>query len=130
MKGFEVGKIIYNNRNPKPEEALKEFNGEYVCFDSLLAQSDFLICCCAATDETNKIFNKSIYNKMKSNAIFVNISRGSTVDQDDLYDALFNKKIFKAGKINHIDNKDVISYFFIIFYSFGRNNTRTVAIRP
>ena len=50
-----------------------------------------------ANEETFKIFNKNVFDKMKPNAIFVNISRGSTVDQDDLYEALVNKKIAKAG---------------------------------
>ena len=47
---------------------------------------------------------------MKSNAIFVNISRGSTVDQEDLYDALVNKKIAKAGK------KKIFCQNFFFFY--------------
>lgn len=96
LKGFEVNKILYSSRNKKPDaDAL---GLEHVSFDELLQQSDFVICSCAATDETFKIFNKTVFNKMKSNAIFVNISRGSTVDQDDLYDALVSNKIRGAGK--------------------------------
>lgn len=103
LKGFEVDKILYYSRSPKPEEAA-EFNGEYASFEDLLEKSDFVICSCAANEETFKIFNKKVFDKMKSNAVFVNISRGSTVDQDDLYEALVNKKIAKAGKITNLMN--------------------------
>ncbi|KAI6650920.1 Glyoxylate reductase/hydroxypyruvate reductase-like [Oopsacas minuta] len=34
---------------------------------------------------------------MKSTAIFINVSRGPVVNQDDLYEALVNKKILAAG---------------------------------
>ena len=34
---------------------------------------------------------------MKSTSIFINISRGIVVDQDDLYDALANNVILAAG---------------------------------
>ena len=34
---------------------------------------------------------------MKSSAIFINISRGPVVDQDELYEALANRRILAAG---------------------------------
>ena len=95
LRGFGIGKILYNNRRPNPEG--DQYGCEYVSFDKLLSQSDFLICSCAATQETNKIFNKSAFTKMKPNALFINVSRGVVVDQDDLYDVLADKQIRGAG---------------------------------
>jgi len=34
---------------------------------------------------------------MKSKAILVNCARGAIVDEDDLYEALMNKKLFSAA---------------------------------
>ena len=90
-----MNSILYNNRNRNPEA--DKLNCEYVSFDELLKRSDFLICSCAATPQTVKIFNKSTFGKMKSSAIFVNVSRGSVVDQEDLYDVLSKNVIHAAG---------------------------------
>lgn len=95
LKAFEVGSILYNNRNRSAEG--DSIGCEYVSFDDLLQRSDYVICSCAATPQTTKIFNKSSFGKMKKDAIFVNVSRGIVVDQDDLYDALSNKVIHSAG---------------------------------
>lgn len=95
LKGFEVSKIIYNDiqRNPEGDQ----LGYEYVSFDDLLKTADFVICACAATKETYKIFNKENFDKMHPNTIFVNIARGTVVDQDALYDALSNHKIVAAA---------------------------------
>ncbi len=95
LKGFEPNKIIYNSRSKNAEAQKQGF--EYVSFDELLRESDFLICTCSLNKETELIFNKETFNKMKSNAIFINVSRGMVVNQDDLYDALKENVILAAG---------------------------------
>jgi glyoxylate reductase len=95
LKGFEVSKIIYNDVHENTEG--NELGYEYVSFDELLQTADFVICACAATKETYKLFNKETFDKMHPNLIFVNISRGTVVDHDDLYDALNNRQIVAAG---------------------------------
>lgn len=50
------------------------------------------------TNETQGLFNDSIFDKMKKTAVFVNVSRGQIVNTDSLVRALRNrKKIFAAG---------------------------------
>ena len=49
------------------------------------------------TDETEKVFNKKVFNAMKKNSIFINVGRGGTVNEKDLLNALRKKKIFGAG---------------------------------
>lgn len=95
VKAFNTSKILYFNRSERPEA--KEIGAEKVGFDELLTQSDFVICCAALVPETKEIFNKTAFEKMKKSAIFVNTSRGGTVDQDALIDALKNNKIRAAG---------------------------------
>ena len=71
---------------------------EFVDLDTLLAESDIIICMCALTKETEGIFNMKLFKKMKRSAVFINCSRGVVVNQDDLCEALKAKTIAAAGK--------------------------------
>ena len=96
MKNFGINKLIYHNRSPNQEAV--EYGFEYVSLDELLSESDFLICTCAATKETEKIFDRKLFEKMKPTSVFINVSRGSVVNQADLYYVLKNNLITAAGK--------------------------------
>jgi len=95
-KGAYNMKILYNTRNPKPE-AEKELGSTYVNFDTLLNQSDVVSVHCSLNDSTRGVFNKAAFDKMKSNAIFVNTSRGQVHNEADLIEALNSGKIWGAG---------------------------------
>ena len=103
--GFEMAKrcigaygmkVIYHNRhtNQEAEEVLK---AERVSFDELLAQSDVLSVHTALTPETQGMFNKAAFDKMKRSAIFINAARGSIHNETDLINALNEKVIWGAG---------------------------------
>lgn len=103
--GFEMARlckaaygmqIIYHNRS-KNEQAEKELAATYVSFEELVAQSDVLSVHSALTAETKGVFNKSVFEKMKSNSIFVNVGRGGIHNEEDLIAALQNKTIWGAG---------------------------------
>ncbi|MDP9961759.1 2-hydroxyacid dehydrogenase [Chryseobacterium lathyri] len=94
-KAFDM-KIIYHNRN-RNEEAEKKLNATYVSFEELVEQSDVLSIHANFTPEQKDLFNKSIFAKMKSNAIFINTARGGFQNEKDLYEALVSKQIWGAG---------------------------------
>uniref|UniRef100_A0A8C1PJ53 Glyoxylate reductase/hydroxypyruvate reductase n=1 Tax=Cyprinus carpio TaxID=7962 RepID=A0A8C1PJ53_CYPCA len=96
LKPFKVKKFIYTDVAPRPELA-NMIEAEYVSFDELAKQSDFLAVCCALTPETHGICNWNLFSKMKKNAIFINTSRGGVVNQEDLYEALSTGLIAGAG---------------------------------
>ena len=73
-KSFEPRQIIYTSRKPNANAAKLGF--ENVCFDELLAKSDFLICTCSLNKETELIFNKQAFSIMKTSTVFINVSRG------------------------------------------------------
>ena len=50
--------------------------GKEVAFEELLQRSDFVICTCALTPETQGMFDKRAFQLMKPSAVFINISRG------------------------------------------------------
>ncbi|XP_075458785.1 glyoxylate reductase/hydroxypyruvate reductase-like [Ascaphus truei] len=96
LKPFGVKKFLYNDVAPREDLAAK-ISAEFVSLDELAKQSDFLTVCCALTPETQGICNKKLFSKMKTNAVFVNTSRGAVVNQEDLYHALVSGQIAAAG---------------------------------
>ncbi len=74
---------------------------EFVSLDNLCAESDILICMCSLTKETEGYFNMKVFQKMKKNAVFINVSRGPVVNQSDLALALKNNVIAAAGKFKN-----------------------------
>ncbi|PIK37196.1 hypothetical protein BSL78_25970 [Apostichopus japonicus] len=96
LLSFRVSKILYSSRSPKEETAAK-LGAEFVSFDKLLKESDFLIVSCALTNETRHIFNAQTFKMMKKSAILINTSRGDVIKQDDLYSALVHGEIAAAG---------------------------------
>lgn len=89
--------VIYHNRRPLDPSIEKEYNAKYVSFDDLLIQSDYISVNAPATSETYHIINATAIAKMKSSAILVNTSRGSTVDEKALIEALKENRIYGAG---------------------------------
>ena len=95
LRGFDC-RILYSDVAPRPDVAA-ELGAEYVDFDTLLAESDFITVHTALTPETRNLFNAAVFKKMKPTAILINTSRGGTVDTEALYQALVNGEIAGAG---------------------------------
>lgn len=70
---------------------------EQVSFDELLRRSDVISLHCPLSDRTRNLFNKDAFDKMKKNAILINVARGAVVSEQDLFDALDQGKIKAAG---------------------------------
>ena len=62
-----------------------------------LSRADVVISLVPYLPENEKFFDKAFFESMKASAIFVNVGRGKTVDEDALYEALRLKKIRKAA---------------------------------
>ena len=95
LENFGIRKLIYHNRNVSEEAARCGF--EYVDLDTLLRTSDFVVCTCSPSKEMENFFDRNKFERMKRSAIFVNVSRGFVVNQDDLVYALKNGLIAAAG---------------------------------
>lgn len=95
-KAFDM-KIIYHNRKPisKPKE--RSLGVNYVSFNKLISQSDIISIHVPHTKETDLLFDKKIFNKMKNSAYLVNTARGKIVNEKDLAIALRKQKIAGAG---------------------------------
>lgn len=88
--------IIYHNRHHN-EEAEQELEAAYVSFEELIKSSDVLSIHANFTPDHKELFNESIFEQMKPDAIFINTARGGFHNQKDLYQALVDKKIWGAG---------------------------------
>ena len=88
--------IIYYNRNKLSDE-LEDGAKYYSDINAMLRECDFVSIHTPATPETKYILNASTISLLPKHAVVINTSRGSTVDDDALIDALENKKIYAAG---------------------------------
>ena len=94
-KGFNM-RILYNNRNRKPE-AEEKYGVEYAELDDLLKESDFVILLAPFTPETAGLIGARELGLMKETASLINVARGGIVDEAALYEALTNGTIWAAG---------------------------------
>ncbi len=77
-----------------------EFADEMYSNDNLseaIDGADVIALCLPETDETKFIIGNEELKKMKSDAIIINVGRGTAIDQDALTDALINNKIGGAA---------------------------------
>ena len=88
--------IIYHNRSHN-EQAENELDAKYVSFEELVQSSDVISIHANYTTEQADMFNGSVFDKMKSNLIFINTARGGFHNEKDLYEALRSGKIWGAG---------------------------------
>lgn len=92
---FGMGFIAHD---PFADEAVaKELGIRLVSLEDLFRESDFLSVSCPLNDQTRGIVNAERLGMMKSTAYLINTSRGPTVDQSALYEALRTGVIAGAG---------------------------------
>lgn len=89
------------------ESAFTKAQATRVSYEEILKQSDFLTFHVPATKETQNMFNKSHIEYVHPDLILINTSRGSVINEDDLVQALQNKKIKFAAL--DVFNKEPLS---------------------
>ncbi|AJY76137.1 2-hydroxyacid dehydrogenase [Paenibacillus beijingensis] len=89
--GFGMN-VLYSSRSRKPE-AEQELGAVFTPLDDLLRRSDFVVVMVPLTEETKGFIDERHFNLMKSSAVFINASRGMTVNEQALTEAM------RAGKI-------------------------------
>lgn len=94
-RGFDM-RILYNDisRQPQIEQKL---HLEYVSFDELISQADFISVHTWLSPETSHMFGETQFKRMKKSAIFINAARGGIVDHQALYTALKEGRIAYAA---------------------------------
>jgi D-3-phosphoglycerate dehydrogenase len=78
---------------PISKEFISETGMIVTDLNTLIESADFITCHVPSTPETKHMFNAERFAKMKPSAYIVNTSRGETIDENSLYEAL------KAGRL-------------------------------
>ncbi len=91
---FGMRVVCYHRHSDPVVE--KQYQAEYVDFDSLLAQSDYISVSVPLNADTKYLINKSAFERMKANAVLINTARGGVVNTADLAHALKNDQIAGA----------------------------------
>jgi glyoxylate reductase len=93
--GFAM-RLRYHNRRPSAKlEA--ETGARYSGLDELLAESDIVVVTVPLSAETRGMFGAREFARMRDSAIFVNVSRGPVVREQDLVAALRAGRPWAAG---------------------------------
>lgn len=74
--------------------------------DNKLSHSAIVICCLPQTDESIGLFKTERLSLLNKDAIFVNVGRGSVVDEEALVDALVNNRL--GGAVIDVTNEEPI----------------------
>lgn len=90
-KGLGMNAIVYT-RTVRPNGSTR-----FVSFDELLENSDVITLHCPLNRESANMMNKEAFAKCRDGAFFINTSRGGTVDEAALYDALCSGKLSGAA---------------------------------
>nr|WP_279052914.1 D-glycerate dehydrogenase [Acinetobacter tandoii] len=95
LYGFNMN-ILYHNRREKLEMA-QPLNAQYRSLEQLLQESDFVVVAVDLNAESKALLSTEQFDLMQSHAVFVNIARGSVIDEQALIQALKDHKFFAAG---------------------------------
>lgn len=85
-------RVIATNRSQKSFEGV-----EFVDFDTLLSESDYLSVNCPLNADTAEIFNADAFAKMKVGLYFINTARGGVISEQALADALNSGRLSGAA---------------------------------
>ncbi|HXK97652.1 MAG TPA: D-glycerate dehydrogenase [Limnochordia bacterium] len=94
-KAFEM-KIIYYSRSRKPE-AERHLAAEYRSLEDLLKTADVVSLHVPGGDSTRHLLGPEQLMLMKREAILINVSRGTVVDEAALAEALCSGRVAAAG---------------------------------
>jgi lactate dehydrogenase-like 2-hydroxyacid dehydrogenase len=93
--GWQMG-VLYSSRQDRGPIAGLE-SARRVEVEELLRKSDFVTLHADLNPSTRHLINRERLSWMKPSAILINTARGGHVDQEALYDALVQKKLWGAG---------------------------------
>ncbi len=85
-------RVIVNTRTVRDNN-----EAEFVSLKQLLNESDVVSVHCPLNEQSADMMNSTTFSKMKDGAFFINTSRGGTVDEEALFEALQSGKLSGAA---------------------------------
>lgn len=103
---FNMNVLAFNRSKKQANDV------EFTDLDTLLKKSDIVTVHCPLNHDSENMFNKTTFEKMKSNALFINTARGAVMIEKDLFDALNNNVIGGAAidtlKVEPMENDCIL----------------------
>jgi phosphoglycerate dehydrogenase-like enzyme len=93
-RGFGM-RVIAIKQHPYPHSWVQVLGSDQL--ETLLKESDFVIVACPLTKATEGLIGRKELELMKPTAFLVNIARGKIIDENALYESLYDKQIAGAG---------------------------------
>ncbi len=90
-------KVIGLSRTAPKSTAPLAWFGDMGALTRLLRESDFVLMALPLSTETRGLFDAKCFASMKPDAMFINVGRGMTVDEEALYTALAERRIGGAA---------------------------------
>lgn len=94
-------RVMAIDKENYPMTVLKKFHLEFFGnpsrLDEVLGKADYLSLHVPLTSETRHMIDRRAFERMKPNAVLINVSRGEIVDEGALVEALLRKQIGGAG---------------------------------
>lgn len=94
-RAFDMNIVVHDPHIPT--DALAALGASSLSLESLATQSDIITVHLPKNRDTLNIVDGSFFDKMKPSAYIVNVSRGGIINEEDLYDALVQRKIAGAA---------------------------------
>jgi lactate dehydrogenase-like 2-hydroxyacid dehydrogenase len=91
--GTMASEIAYHNRTPKTDCSFQYFAN----LDELAEWSDILIAAMPGGENTKNLISEKVLEAVGPKGVFINISRGSVVDETALFRVLKNGRLGRAG---------------------------------
>lgn len=124
-------KILAYDIYPR-QDFIEKYNVTYVSLEKLFKQSDVITLHAPAIKATENMINRDSLNLIKSTAILVNAARGELINEEDLYEALKNKKIGFAAldvyKNEPLKNSKLTDLENIVFTAHAGAYTKSAII--
>lgn len=94
-KGFNMEVLAYDVY--QDDAFAKEHNIRFTTIEEILTTCDFISLHLPLLEETKNVIDRDAFAKMKDTAVIINTARGGLIDEDALYEALSEQKIYGAG---------------------------------
>lgn len=107
LEGFGVT-IAYHNRSQRPDVPYP-YHGDLL---EMARAVDTVISVLPGTKQTDGVFNAQFFKALGANGVFINVGRGSSVDEADLAEALKDGTIAAAGLDVFADEPNVPQALF------------------
>ncbi len=91
--GYKVYAVLHNENSIGNTDGI----ASYISKDSACEIADVVINSLSETPETFEYFNKEVFESLKKAPLFINVGKGSTVNETDLLDAVNTGKVSGAG---------------------------------